>query len=30
MGITINGRTVYDLVDQYKDWGIYKAETRED
>lgn len=28
--IDINGKSVFDLVDQYKDWGIYKAETRED
>ena len=26
----INGKRVDDLVKEYKDWGIYKAETRED
>lgn len=28
--IDIDGKSVYDLVDQYKDWGIYKADTREE
>ena len=23
------GHTVFDLVDKYRDWGLYKAETRE-
>ncbi len=28
--IEVGGKTVYDLIDEYKDWGIYKAETREE
>ncbi len=28
--ITVNGKTAYDLLEEYKAWGIYKAETRED
>ncbi|MBQ7798643.1 MAG: hypothetical protein IJ371_05920 [Clostridia bacterium] len=26
----INGKRVDDIIQDYKDWGIYKAETRED
>lgn len=28
--IVVDGKTVFDLIEQYKDWGIYKAETREE
>ena len=26
----IDGKKIYDLVQEYKDWGMYKAEIRED
>lgn len=28
--IEIDGKSVFDLVEEYKSWGIYKAETRVD
>lgn len=28
--VAVNGQTIYDIPDKYKEWGIYKAEVREE